>query len=362
MSYKYHCRPCPQATRDRCIQECNQSPSVRLMMLRAFEVGTDTQEMWGRLHMNCLRLIQEQHVPAPPRSSLLGRRLKGEPTAAPIEKQAPPPPPPPPAPRTPDPIREPLRKPARPRVGTGERRIAKTTPLRYCLALQTGRHRIALPVDGEIVLGRFDPIVNITPDVDLSYDDRENHTVSRRHAIIAGFDGRHAIEDLGSTNGTWVNGIKLGIGQKVRLQPSDKVSLGYCEFVYQPLAIIKTSPINVSPQAYLWVTFNGQRFPLPTWGELIIGRGDLAIGGAPDIDLSQIEDAAQVVARRHAKIVARSSQHYLEELGSASGTKINGVRVEIGKQHLLSPGDHIWLGGCVLAYDIEQKSDKRGSG
>ena len=46
------------------------------MMRRAFEGGTDTQEMWDRLHMNCLRLLQEQEVKAP-RSSLLGRRLKG---------------------------------------------------------------------------------------------------------------------------------------------------------------------------------------------------------------------------------------------------------------------------------------------
>ncbi|MEE8391877.1 MAG: FHA domain-containing protein, partial [Anaerolineae bacterium] len=96
-----------------------------------------------------------------------------------------------------------------------------------------------------------------------------------------------------------------------------------------------------------------QRFPLPTWGESVIGRSDLAIGLTPDIDLSQTEDAAQVVARRHAKIVARSGRHYLEDLGSASGTQVNGMRVRLGKQYLLNPGDHIWLGGCVLAYDME---------
>jgi len=358
LSYKYHCRPCPQATRDRCIQECNQSPSVRLMMLRAFEVGTDTQEMWGRLHMNCLRLLQEKHAPTRPRSSLLGRRLRGEPDAASVEKQAPTPPPIPPPLKTPDPIHESPKGPARPWAETAKGKREEIDSLRYCLELQTGSHRIALPENGEIVLGRFDPAVNITPDVDLSYDDRENHTISRRHARITGFDGRHVIEDLGSTNGTRVNRAKLMIGQKIELRPGDWVSLGYCEFVYNPLVKMKPSSITTMLQAYLWVTFNGQRFPLPTWGELIIGRGDIIIGGAPDIDLSQVEDAAHIVARRHAKIIARSSQHYLEDLGSASGTKVNGVRVEFGKRNPLHPGDHIWLGGCVLAYDIEIESGK----
>ena len=86
---------------------------------------------------------------------------------------------------------------------------------------------------------------------------------------------------------------------------------------------------------------------------MVIGRSDETIGLTPDIDLSQTEDAAQLVARRHAKIVARGSRHYLEDLGSASGTKINGVRIRLNEQRLLNRGDHVWLGGCVLAYDVE---------
>ncbi len=333
-------------------------------MHRAFEGGTDTQEMWDRLHMNCLRLVQEQQVQVP-RSSLLGRRLKGmsQAVSPPEEVQVAPPPPPPPVispPVTPAPVRESPRVPTAPRIGTAERRRAETAPIRYCLSLQNASHRIGLPVNGEIVLGRFDAITNIVPDVDLSYDDRENQTISRRHARIIGYDGRHEIEDLGSTNGTRVNGVKLGIGQKMRLRPGDRVRMGYCEYSYDPLPRMRTSPIGVSPRTYLWVTFTGQQFPLPTWGELIVGRSDPVLGSTADIDLSQTEDAAQVVARRHAKIIARSDHHYLEDLGSASGTKVNGARVGVGEQYLLSPGDHIWLGGCVLAYDVEPEPGRRG--
>lgn len=222
------------------------------MMLRAFEAGTDTQEMWDRLHMNCLLELRDHQAQAP-RSSLLGRRLQKEPEVIEIPQEVKAPPPP-------SPIHVPDRGPER-RVGE-----EKEPPLiHYCLTLQSGKHRIALPVDGKIVLGRFDAVVNVTPDVDLSYDDRENFTVSRRHARIIGRDGQHEIEDMGSTNGTRINGMRLGIGHKARLRPGDRVGLGHCEYVYAPIPEVKISLRDAPLDAYLWVTFTGQRFPLPTW-------------------------------------------------------------------------------------------------
>lgn len=203
------------------------------------------------------------------------------------------------------------------------------------------------------MLGRFDSMVKTNPDVDLSYDDRDILVISRRHARIVGRDGLLEIEDLGSTNGTRVNGRKLALGQKVQLQPGDRVTLGYHDFSCSPMPVAKTSPY--APRlAYLWGTFTGHRFPLPPLGEVIIGRRDLVAGIIPDIDLSQEGVVAQVVARRHAKITARGGRHYVEDLGSANGLKLNGARIRIGEVGLLEPGDHLWLGGCVLAYDIER--------
>ena len=348
-----NCRECN--LRERCIEECSTSPSIKLMMRRAFEAGTDTEQMWGWLQEGCLLLSQKQ---AAARPSALKRRLKGEPqpveAADEIKETTPSS-----SRLIPVAAREPTRRPpTRPRE-TDEKREAP--PSRYCLALRGGQHRIALPADGEIVLGRFDPATKVTPDVDLSHDDWENLAISRRHARIVGRQGQHEIEDLGSTNGTMLNGKNLLIGQKVRLQPGDRVTLGYCEFVYRPIPELQTSPHAPPPSAYLWVTFTGHRFPLPSWGEGVVGRGDQMIGFIPDIDLSAEGEAAQFVARRHVKIVARNGRHYVEDLGSASGTKLNGVPLKIGKLGLLNPGDHIWLGGCVLAYDIESQPDKGGS-
>jgi len=353
----FNCRDCPEEIRERCIQQSDNSPSVKLMMRRAFEAGHDTQQVWGLLRMNCLLLSQEEKGAESPRPTLLGRRLKGktEPVGAAEEIEKVTLPPSPAMTFRPEPVAvcEPTRKPVSARLGRVEEKREEAVPSRYCLALQGGQHRIALPAHGEIVLGRFDPMTNVTPDIDLSYDDRENHVISRHHAHIIGRNGRHEIEDLGSTNGTTVNRQDLRIGQKVWLRSGDRVTLGYCEFVYIPIPEMQVSPHAVPVQTYLWVAFTGHRFSLPSWGEVIVGRSDRAVGFVPDIDLSGEGDAAQVIARRHVKIIAREGRHYVEDMGSANGTKFNGLRIKIGELCLLNLGDHLWLGGCILAYDIE---------
>ncbi len=352
-----NCRDCP--IRERCIQESNTSPSVKLMMRRAFEAGRDTHDMWGLLQNNCL--LEKEDGAQAVRSTVLRQRLRGgpEPGDLPeaIERASPVPPSPPAGAGLQPPSVAAVREPAR--EVTPARRVARekieeeSAPLRYCLSLQDARHRIALPRTGEIVLGRFDPMIDVSPDVDLSYDDREHFVISRRHARVIGHDGWHEVEDLGSTNGTRINGRRLEIGQRVRMRLGDKIALGYCSFVYTPISEIPALPHAAPLRAYLWGAFTGHRFPLPAWGEVIVGRSDPAVGLAPDLDLSGEGDAAQVIARRHVKIIAGDGRHYVEDLGSASGTKLNGVRMRISELRLLSPGDHLWLGGCVLAYDVQ---------
>jgi FHA domain/Domain of unknown function (DUF1707) len=50
-----------------------------------------------------------------------------------------------------------------------------------------------------------------------------NPTVSRRHARLIFRDGSWVIRDLGSTNGTTVNGVTVG---RCRLCPGDRLALG----------------------------------------------------------------------------------------------------------------------------------------
>jgi FHA domain len=78
----------------------------------------------------------------------------------------------------------------------------------------------------ETNIGRWDADSGIFPDVDLDEDDTEAK-ISRRHARIVNHNGQYFIEDLGSTNGTFVNrGRRLLPGKRHMLQNGDEVIVG----------------------------------------------------------------------------------------------------------------------------------------
>ena len=78
----------------------------------------------------------------------------------------------------------------------------------------------------ESQIGRWDADGGIFPDVDLDSDDPEAK-VSRRHARITLREGKYFLEDLGSTNGTFVNrGKRLLPGHLQPLQDGDEIIVG----------------------------------------------------------------------------------------------------------------------------------------
>ena len=62
------------------------------------------------------------------------------------------------------------------------------------------------------------------PDNDIVVDGEQ--TVSRLHAELAHDGDRWAVRDLGSHNGTYVNGTRLGEGQSVAVGDADIVGVG----------------------------------------------------------------------------------------------------------------------------------------
>jgi pSer/pThr/pTyr-binding forkhead associated (FHA) protein len=103
----------------------------------------------------------------------------------------------------------------------------------------------------------------------------------------------------------------------------------------------------------LTVTPTGRKVRIGPPDDVVIGRSDRYVDFAPEVDLNQDGQAAARVSRRHAIIHWRNDQPYLEDLGSGFGTRVNGKMMLLGQAAPLKPGDHIWLGGCVLAYDVE---------
>lgn len=80
--------------------------------------------------------------------------------------------------------------------------------------------------EDESQIGRWDADGGIFPDVDLDADDPEAK-VSRRHAQITRENGQYLIEDMGSTNGTFVNrGRRLLPGDRQLLRDGDEIIVG----------------------------------------------------------------------------------------------------------------------------------------
>ena len=75
----------------------------------------------------------------------------------------------------------------------------------------------------EITIGR-------NPNCDIHID---NLGVSKRHAKIYKQDGAYVIEDLNSTNGTYVNQTRLSPGQQVRIHDGDAIRCGQLHLVFR---------------------------------------------------------------------------------------------------------------------------------
>ena len=81
-------------------------------------------------------------------------------------------------------------------------------------------------INDETTIGRWDADNGVFPDIDLDAHD-EDAKVSRRHARIRRNNGSYFIEDLGSTNGTYVNrGRRLLPGNAQLLNDGDEVIVG----------------------------------------------------------------------------------------------------------------------------------------
>jgi pSer/pThr/pTyr-binding forkhead associated (FHA) protein len=71
------------------------------------------------------------------------------------------------------------------------------------------------PLDGELILGREPSAVDLV---------LEDPGVSRRHAAVRALGGQITVEDLGSSNGTFVNGES--IRAEVELADGDEIQVG----------------------------------------------------------------------------------------------------------------------------------------
>lgn len=91
----------------------------------------------------------------------------------------------------------------------------------------------ALPFDHEVGIGRLDPVTQLSPEIDLTGLDPQR-SLSRRHARIVFRGDRFFVrEEIGTANGTFVEGDRLPTGVERELAPGARVRFGRVDFVFQ---------------------------------------------------------------------------------------------------------------------------------
>jgi len=117
----------------------------------------------------------------------------------------------------------------------------------------------ALLSGGEVIIGRA---LYLFPHGPLADDE----LLSRRHALLRREGGRWSIEDLGSRNGTWVNGVRLE--GKRALADGDLIRAGELLAVYRCEAVPAPCP---APAEFLGIS-----------GAAVGARGLIAALGAAE--------------------------------------------------------------------------------
>lgn len=108
--------------------------------------------------------------------------------------------------------------------------VAPPPPVKRVFVLRHAEGEIALPADrNECVIGRPDPATGAIPEINLGPLDLAR-SLSRRHArLLVAAGGVSLREEPGVSNGTWINGERLAVGQTVTLKPGDKLRFGAIE-------------------------------------------------------------------------------------------------------------------------------------
>lgn len=77
-------------------------------------------------------------------------------------------------------------------------------------------------IEGDISLGR-------SSKNDVVIKDK---FVSKNHLLIREKNQRYYLEDLGSANGTFLNGVKIDPNELIELQNNDKIGVGFIQFIF----------------------------------------------------------------------------------------------------------------------------------
>ena len=157
--------------------------------------------------------------------------------------------------------------------------------------------------------------IGSAPDCDLVV---AQPSVSGHHCRLTRQGNQYWIEDLQSTNGTFVNGSRIPVNQPMLVDPGWQITLG------------RQTPMPWPSSALPSASASGRV---------------ISIGRAPESDV-QVD--LPIVSWNHAQIVFENNRAILEDLNSRNGTSIDRVDNRI-QRAALNPGSDVFLGSYKIA-------------
>lgn len=228
-------------------------------------------------------------------------------------------------------------------------------PVTVVVRSASGGEAPSLTFDGaRIVIGR-----SAGSDVRLP-----DPSVSLRHASIRAQGAEYAIVDEGSTNGTWVGGVKLGPQTPRLVKSGDLVRVGrvWLELVIgqKPatpdlglatrdlaLALVRNAMDAVGDDTVAKVRVVegpdiGAELRLIDEGRMYL------LGRAEKCDLPLADEDA---SREHAAVIRRGAQVLIRDLGSRNGAHLGEMRLTPDRDVVWRPPTMVQIGQSVLALD-----------
>ncbi|MBX7220270.1 MAG: FHA domain-containing protein [Blastocatellia bacterium] len=212
------------------------------------------------------------------------------------------------------------------------------------LELLNGQHPQQYKVTGTTSIGREDNNqVHLDPNI--------FPTVSRRHAEIKVENGQFILYDLGSFNGTLLDGQRIAAPMPLKNGNRIQMGFGGPEFrfvnhqqaVQAPVSGGKDQPGTMVVQSMKSSVKTGEGRQFVAHKEFT--RDVLTLGRTPDNDLQL--DVLQI-SKHHAQFVRMGNTIGVEDRGSTNGVYVNGQRVT---KCAIRPNDLVQVGPYVLQVD-----------
>ncbi len=230
----------------------------------------------------------------------------------------------------------------------------------------------ALRSDSELLADQFyslggETVIGRGSECEIAIDDA---LLSRRHVRISmnAGAGTLVLQDLGSANGTYVNGVRVG---DTTLMPGDELRIGSRRFIVvgplreaapgegeEDVTMLAMDATVATVEAVTEDLDSRTELisatTLPAWlseqtdfggaGDWPLSAPECCIGRTDDNDIV-IRDGS--VSRTHARLRVEGDGWRIQDAGSSNGVVVNGARVQ---STVLQPGDVVELGRAVLTY------------